>query len=76
MTMLVAIYTRVSTSDQSVTRQVRELTKYIESREWQIIYRAEEFACGAFQKRPKREEVLKIARRKAIDAILVQSLDR
>jgi DNA invertase Pin-like site-specific DNA recombinase len=74
--MRVAIYTRVSTSDQSVERQVRELTKYAESRDWQIIYRAEEYASGASQKRPKREEVLKMARRREIDAILVQSLDR
>ena len=74
--MRVAIYTRVSTSDQSVERQMRELKKYAESREWQIVCQAEETASGASQKRPKREDILMLARKREVDAILVQSLDR
>ncbi len=72
----VAIYTRVSTSDQSVARQIRELRAYAKARSWNIIYEAREHASGVSAKRPEREKVLDMARKRKIDAILVLSLDR
>ena len=74
--MRAAIYTRVSTPDQSTERQVRELRAYAHARDWQIVKEAQETGSGASQKRPLREEVLKLARARGVDAILVQSLDR
>ena len=74
--MRAAIYTRVSTADQSTDRQLRELRDYAKARGWEIVREAQETASGASQKRPLREEVLQMARTRAIDAVLVQALDR
>ena len=74
--MRAAIYTRVSTSGQSTQRQCRALRTYAASRGWTVVREVEETASGANHKRPLREEVLQLARGRAIDAILVQSLDR
>lgn len=74
--MRVALYTRVSTAEQSTGRQLRELQAYAKSRDWTIVKEAEEVASGAAKKRPLREELLQMARTRSIDAILVQALDR
>lgn len=74
--MRAAIYTRVSTADQSTDRQLRELRDYAKARGWEIVRETQETASGASQKRPLREEVLQMARTRAIDVVLVQALDR
>ncbi len=74
--MRAAIYTRVSTPDQSTDRQVRELRAYAEARNWEIVREVQEIASGASQKRPMREELLQLARSRGVDTILVQALDR
>lgn len=74
--MRAAIYTRVSTAGQSTERQSYTLRAYAESRGWTIVHEVQETASGTSQKRPLREEVLQLARMRAIDAILVQALDR
>ena len=74
--MRVAIYARVSTADQSVERQIRELRKYAQARGWEIVREFCEVASGAGQKRPQRDKILGMARRRTLDAILVHALDR
>jgi DNA invertase Pin-like site-specific DNA recombinase len=74
--MRTAIYTRVPTAGQSTQRQCRALRAYADSRGWVVIREVQETASGAAHKRPLREEVLQLARARAIDAILVQTLDR
>ena len=74
--MRAAIYTRVSTSDQSTDRQIRELRAYAAARNWEIVREVQEVASGASQKRPFREEVLQLARSRSVDTILVLTLDR
>jgi DNA invertase Pin-like site-specific DNA recombinase len=74
--MRVALYARVSTAGQSAARQLRELRAYARSRGWKVVRAVEETASGAAVKRPLREELLQLARARAIDAILVQALDR
>ena len=74
--MRAAIYTRVSTSDQSTDRQIRELRAYAAARNWEIVREVQEVASGASKKRPMREEVLQLARSRSVDAILVLTLDR
>jgi putative DNA-invertase from lambdoid prophage Rac len=76
LTKRVAIYTRVSTPEQSVERQTRELRSFAQSRGWEIACVVEEIGSGANDKRPKREEVLHLARCRAVDVVLVQALDR
>ncbi|UCF91237.1 MAG: recombinase family protein [Desulfobacterales bacterium] len=76
LTMRVAIYARVSAADQSVERQVRELREYAQTRGWEIVREFCEVAGGAGQKRPQRDKILRMVRRRALDAILVHALDR
>jgi DNA invertase Pin-like site-specific DNA recombinase len=76
LTMRVAIYARVSTVDQSVERQIRSLRKYAQARGWEIVREFCEVVGGAAQKRPQRDKVLSMARRRELDAILVHALDR
>jgi len=74
--MRAAVYTRVSTPDQSTDRQRRELRNYAKARGWKIVREMQETVSGASQKRPLREEVMQLASTRAVDVILVQALDR
>ena len=66
--MRVAIYSRVSTADQSTTMQLDELRAYCVRRQWQI---AEEFTdegvSGSKESRPALDRMLKAAKRRAFD---------
>lgn len=74
--MRVGIYARVSTQDQqTLPMQLTKMKEYIENRKWTLTVEVEEVGSGA-KTRPKREELLKLARRREIDAILVWKLDR
>jgi DNA invertase Pin-like site-specific DNA recombinase len=74
--MRVGIYARVSTHDQqTLPMQLEKMREYIEHRKWKLTVEVEEVGSGA-KTRPKREELLKMARRREIDAILVWKLDR
>ena len=77
-TMRVALYVRVSTHDQqTLPLQIEALREYAQRRNWQIEREISEVASGAgATKRPKREELLKAAKRRELDAILVWRLDR
>jgi putative DNA-invertase from lambdoid prophage Rac len=74
--MRVALYARISTPDQSTERQIRELRNYALSRGWKIIKEFQDVVSGTSQKRPQREQIIKMARLRSIDAILVNTLDR
>lgn len=74
--MRVGIYARVSTHDQqTLPMQLEKMREYIENRKWKLTVEFEEVGSGA-KTRPKREELVKMARRREIDAILVWKLDR
>ncbi|CAN5297405.1 recombinase family protein [soil metagenome] len=74
--MRVGIYARVSTHDQqTLPMQLKQMKEYIKNRKWKLTTEVEEVGSGA-KTRPKREELLKMARRREIDAILVWKLDR
>lgn len=74
--MRVGIYARVSTHDQNtLPMQLQKMKEYIEHRGWKLAVEVEEIGSGA-KTRPKREELLRMARRREIDAILVWKLDR
>ncbi|MGE0709332.1 MAG: recombinase family protein [Planctomycetota bacterium] len=73
----VAIYARVSTADQDPESQLRELRAYVERRGWTA---AEEYVdhgvSGAKERRPALDRLLRAARQRKVDAILVWALDR
>ncbi len=74
--MRIAIYARVSTQDQqTLPLQIEAMRKYADSRNWTIVQEVEDIRSGVSE-RKNRELLLKSARRKEIDAILVWRLDR
>lgn len=74
--MNVALYARVSTYDQNtLPMQIKAMQKYVKSRDWNIVTQIEDTGSGASE-RPERETLLKAARRRDIDLILVWRLDR
>lgn len=74
--MKVGIYARVSTDDQhTLPLQIQALKKYVKTRQWKVALQIQEIGSGAGD-RPKREQLLKAARQRTIDAILVWRLDR
>lgn len=74
--MEIALYARVSTHDQqTLPMQLKAMRDYAKKRNWKITEEIQEIGSGA-KTRPKREELLKKARRREIDAIIVWRLDR
>lgn len=74
--MQVALYARVSTHDQqTLPMQLKAMREYAKKRGWKIAHEIQEVGSGA-KTRPMREELLKEARRRQIDAIIVWRLDR
>ena len=76
MSKRAAIYARISTRDQkSLQNQLDKMKSYIESRDWVHVKSVEEIASGA-KTRPKRQDLIRMARRREIDVIIVWKLDR
>jgi putative DNA-invertase from lambdoid prophage Rac len=74
--MRAAIYARVSTHDQqTLGLQVDAMASYIKDRGWGVERRIEEVGSGA-RDRPERTSLLKAARRREIDVVVVWRLDR
>ena len=73
----VALYARVSTSDQRTNAaQLEALRDYAAKRGWEVVHAVAEVGSGAKATRPKREALLKAIRRREVDAVLVYKLDR
>src|SRR5205823_6851304 len=74
--MRVGIYARVSTYDQqTLPMQLNQMKEYIKHRGWTLTTEFQEVGSGA-KIRPKREELMRLARARKIDAIVVWKLDR
>lgn len=72
----VAIYARVSTSDQDCSLQISELKKYCVARGWSIQNIYEEKLSGTTDKRPRLQQLMRDARERKFDVVLVWKLDR
>jgi DNA invertase Pin-like site-specific DNA recombinase len=76
MVMKVGIYARVSTHDQqTLSLQVKAMRQYARQRKWNIAQTIEDVGSGASE-RPERDALMRAARRREIDLILVWRLDR
>ena len=74
--MRVALYARVSTHDQqTLPLQIEAMRQYATTRGWIIAREVTDISSGA-KLRPEREALMKAARRREIDAVLVWRLDR
>src|SRR5579862_9584061 len=72
----VGLYARVSTNDQqTLPMQSRAMREYAARRGWTIAIQVRDVGSGA-AKREAREKLLKAARRREIDVVLVWRLDR
>jgi len=70
------LYARVSTHDQqTLPLQLAAMRDYVSKRGWKAILEVQDIGSGA-SLRPKREELLKAARRRELDRIVVWRLDR
>jgi putative DNA-invertase from lambdoid prophage Rac len=75
--MRAAIYARVSTADQNCAMQLTELRAYVKARGWEL---AGEYVdtgwSGTKASRPELDHLMKDARLRKVDCILVWKLDR
>lgn len=72
----VAIYCRVSTTDQSCERQAQDLLAYAKQAGFKVVGVWKETASGTKQNRVERQKVMDLAQARKIDAILVTELTR
>jgi putative DNA-invertase from lambdoid prophage Rac len=74
--MRAALYARVSTHDQqTLGLQVDAIRSYISDRGWKVAKQIKDVGSGA-RERPERELLLKAARRRELDVVVVWRLDR
>jgi|SRR5690348_9708321 len=75
--MKVAIYTRVSTSEQTVGMQRRELQEYCKRRGWKISNEYSDHGIsGAKARRPALDKLMADATKRRFDAVVVWKFDR
>ncbi len=70
------LYCRVSTADQSCSRQERDLARFAERAGYEVVGTYKETASGVKLDRAERRKVLALAQRREIDAVLVTELSR
>jgi putative DNA-invertase from lambdoid prophage Rac len=72
----VAIYARVSTSDQDCQLQIADLRRYSSTRGWDVYGEYVDTISGTKSSRPGRDKLMKDVRARRVDAVLVWKLDR
>jgi DNA invertase Pin-like site-specific DNA recombinase len=74
--MKVAVYTRVSTTDQNDEMQLRELNEYSVRQGWEVSATYQDVMSGAKSNRPGLAQLMADARMKRFDVLLCWKLDR
>lgn len=74
--MRAALYARVSTLDQEPENQLGELRRYVEARGWTGTEYVDHGVSGAAGRRPALTQLVKDAKRRRIDVLVVWRLDR
>ena len=73
----VAIYARVSTTDQSTDSQLLDLRRYVRERGWDIFKEyVDEGISGTKDSRPALNELMNDAKKRRFDVVLVWRFDR
>ena len=73
----VAIYARVSTSDQSTEVQLLDLRRYVADRRWQVFEEyCDDGISGSKDSRPALNKLMDDARKRRFDVVLVWRFDR
>ncbi|WP_069791021.1 recombinase family protein (plasmid) [Cyanobacterium sp. IPPAS B-1200] len=76
MVQKVAIYCRVSTADQSCSRQEQDLLRYAKKADYEVVGVWKETASGSKNNRLQRKQVMNLAQGREIDGVLVTELTR
>lgn len=76
MVQKVAIYCRVSTTNQSCSRQERDLLEYAQKANYEVVGVWKETASGSIDNRSERKQVISLAQAHKIDGVLVTELNR
>ena len=71
-----AIYARVSTFEQEPENQLQELRRYVEARGWTGIEYIDKGVSGAKDSRPALDALVRDAKRRKFDTLIVWRLDR
>ena len=74
--MKVALYARVSTSDQNAETQLAALRRYCEARGWTVVEVYVDTMCGASADRPRLNAMMEPANLRKDEAVLVWKFDR
>ena len=75
--MRAGIYARVSTTDQHSENQLVELRRYCEARGWTIAKEyVDQGVSGAKERRPALDDLVRDAKRRRFDVLVVWRLDR
>ena len=73
----IAIYARVSTTDQSTDNQLLDLRRYVSDRGWRIFREyCDNGISGTKDSRPALNELMSDAKKRRFDAVLVWRFDR
>ncbi len=73
----VAVYARVSTTDQSTDSQLLDLRRYVRERGWTLFNEyCDNGVSGTTDSRPALNELMNAARKRKFDAVLVWRFDR
>ena len=71
-----AIYARVSTFEQETENQLQELRRYVEARGWQSTEYVDKGVSGSKDSRPALDTLVRDAKRRRFDTLVVWRLDR
>ncbi len=71
-----AIYARVSTFDQEPENQLQEVRRYVQARGWQATEYVDKGVSGAKDSPPALDTLVKDAKRRRFDTLVVWRLDR
>jgi len=74
--MRVAVYARVSTVEQKVENQLAELRRYVAARGWQPKEYCDTGISGSKDKRPALDALVRDAKRRRFDVLVVWKMDR
>lgn len=74
--MRAAIYARVSTTDQTPDNQLLPLRAFAAARGWTATEYTDHGVSGAKERRPSLDALLKAARSRKVDVIVITKLDR
>lgn len=75
--MAVALYARVSTTEQTTVNQLIDLRQYCAARNWQqVVEYVDVGVSGSKDSRPALDNLVRDAKRRKIDTLIVWKLDR